>query len=168
MKLGTNFNGPWLYIGDFNMILSQQDKRGDLPYASSSTDYFHDFVNSYGLVDLGFTENPFIWSNHRDGPNLIRQLLDRGMGSSQWIHLFPSFSILHLLASSSDHNPLLLDTVHTDTTLSRPFKFEEFWSHHPDCYSTIDLAWSPHCSGSPGFILNQKLRSTKIALKLWN
>jgi hypothetical protein len=59
MQLGTKFNGPWLCIGDFNMILSQQDKMGGLPYASSSTDYFHEFVNSFGLVDLGFTGNPF-------------------------------------------------------------------------------------------------------------
>ncbi|XP_062152043.1 uncharacterized protein LOC133860458 [Alnus glutinosa] len=141
---------------------------GGLPYASSSTDFFHEFVNSFGMIDLGFIGNPFTWSNHRDGHQLIRQRLDRGMASSQWVHLFPSFSILHLPASAFDYNPLFLNTVHYDSTLARPFKFEEFWSHHPDCYSTISLAWSPPCFGSPGFILNQKLRSTKLALKLWN
>jgi len=168
MHLGANFSGPWLCICDFNMILSQQDKMGGLPYASSSTDFFHEFVNSFGMIDLGFIGNPFTWSNHREGHQLIRQRLDRGMASSQWAHLFPSFSILHLPASASDHNPIFLNTVHYDSTLVRPFKFEEFWSHHPDCYSTISLAWSPPCFGSPGFILNQKLRSTKLALRLWN
>jgi hypothetical protein len=141
---------------------------GGLPYASSSTDYFHDFVNSYGMVDLGFTGNPFTWSSHRDGHNLIRQRLDHGMASSQWVHLFPSFSILHLPASGSDHNHLLLDIVQSRAFLLRPFKFEEFWTHHPDCDSTINLAWSPNCFGSPGHILNQKSRSTKVALKSWN
>jgi len=82
-----------------------------LPYASSSTDYFHEFVNPYGLVDLRFTMNPFTWSNHRDGHNLIHQRLDRGMASPQWVYLFLSFSILHLPASGSDHDPLLLDTA---------------------------------------------------------
>jgi exonuclease III len=118
MQLGSTFNGPWLCIGDFNMILSQQDKMGGLLYASSSTDYFHEFVNSFGLVDLGFTGNPFTWSNHRDGRHLIRQRLDCGMASSQWVHLFPSTSILHLPALSSDHSPLLLDTVHSDFSLA--------------------------------------------------
>jgi hypothetical protein len=167
-KLGENFNGPWLCIGDFNMILSQQDKMGGLPYASSSMDFFHDFVNTNGMVDLGFIGTPFTWSNHRDGHNLIRQRLDRGLASSQWVHLFPSFSILHLPVSSSDHNPLLLDTAQSANFLLRPFKFEEFWTHHPDCYSTINSAWSPISYGSPGYILNQKLRSTKVALKSWN
>jgi hypothetical protein len=63
------------------MILSQQDKMRGLLYASSSTDYFHNFVNSFGLVDLGFTRNPFTWSNHRSGHNLIRQRLDRSLAS---------------------------------------------------------------------------------------
>jgi len=139
-----------------------------LPYASSSTDYFHEFVNPYGLVDLRFTMNPFTWSNHRDGHNLIHQRLDRGMASPQWVYLFLSFSILHLPASGSDHDPLLLDTAQSNASLSWPFKFEEFWTHHPNCYSTIALAWSPNCIGFSGFILNKKLRSTKVALKLWN
>jgi len=65
-------------------------------------------------------------------------------------------------------NPLLLDTVKSDISLLRPFRFEEFWTHHPDCYSTINLAWSPSHHGSPRHILNHKLRSTKVALKLWN
>lgn len=117
---------------------------------------------------LGFTGTLFTWSNHQDGHNLIRQRLDRGMASSQWIHLFPSFSILHFPASSSDHNPLLLDTAQSANFLFRPFKFEEFWTHHPDCYAMINLAWSPNCYGSPRHILNQKLRSTKVALKSWN
>jgi len=80
----------------------------------------------------------------------------------------PSASILHLPALSSDHSPLLLDTVYSDSSLARPFKFEEFWTHHQDCFSTIAVAWSPPCFGTPCFILNQKLRSTKLALKLWN
>jgi hypothetical protein len=168
MNMGNNFNGAWLCIGDFNMILSQQDKMGGLPYTSSSTDYFHNFVNSFGLIDLGFTGTPYTWSNHRDGRNLIRQRLDRGLASSQWVHLFPSFSILHLPTSTSDHHPLLLDTAHSEASLFRPFKFEEFWTHHPDCFSTVNLAWSPVCFGSPGHILNQKLRSTKAALRSWN
>jgi len=126
MKLGENFNGPWLCIDDFNMILSQQDKMRGLPYASSFTNYFHDFVNSNGMVDFKFTRNHFTWSNHWDGHNVIRQRLDCGMASSQWVYLLPSFSIFHLPASGSDHNPLLLDTVQFGASLLQPFKFEEF------------------------------------------
>jgi hypothetical protein len=82
--------------------------------------------------------------------------------------MFSSSSILHLPALGSDHNPLLLDTVHSDHSLSRPFRFEEFWSHHPKCYSTIALAWSSTYIGSPRFIFTRKLCSTKLALKQWN
>jgi hypothetical protein len=50
MDVGKNFHGPWLCIGDFNMILSQSDKQGGLPYASSSSNAFHDWLDSCGIL----------------------------------------------------------------------------------------------------------------------
>jgi hypothetical protein len=57
MNIGMNYSGPWLFIGDFNMILNQADKMSVLPYACSSNDFFRTFVNSFGMVDLGFFGN---------------------------------------------------------------------------------------------------------------
>lgn len=51
MKIGENYSGPWLCIGDFNMILDQSEKLGGLLYASSSKDSFRTFMNTFGMVD---------------------------------------------------------------------------------------------------------------------
>jgi hypothetical protein len=150
------------------MILNQSEKTGGLPYASSSRDYFHSFMNIFGMVDLGFSGNPFTWSNHREWRSLIKQRLDRGLASTQWIHLFPTFSIIHLPAISSDHNPLLLDTITPYHQLPKPFCFEEFWTKHPDCMSTIQVAWDSSFLGTSGNVLSKKLKSIKAALKMWN
>lgn len=58
-KFGKNYNGSWLCIGDFHMILNQSKKIGGWPYASSSNDLFQSFMDSFGMVDLGFIGNPF-------------------------------------------------------------------------------------------------------------
>ena len=58
-----DYHGPWLCIGDFNMILSQSDKYGGRPFACSSNDPFRSFLDSFGMIDLGFSGNPFTWSN---------------------------------------------------------------------------------------------------------
>jgi hypothetical protein len=167
-KIGTNYTRPWLCIGDFNMILNQIEKMDGLPNACSSQDFFRTFLNLFGMVDLGFFGNPFTWSNHREGISLIKQRLDRGIASTQWIYLFPFFSILHLPALSSDHNLIILDIATPNLHLPRPFRFEEFWTKHPDCRSTILAAWDSYITGSPAYILSRKLKSTKAALKIWN
>jgi hypothetical protein len=38
------------------MILSQSKKYGGRPFACSSNDPFHSFLDSFGMVDLGFLE----------------------------------------------------------------------------------------------------------------
>jgi hypothetical protein len=67
MEIGANFSGAWLCLGDFNMILGQSEKSGGLPYACSFRYFFRDFLNTFGMVDLGFSGNPYTWSNHREG-----------------------------------------------------------------------------------------------------
>jgi hypothetical protein len=168
LDVGLGFKGPWMCIGDFNVVVSQSEKFGGRPYACSSNDTFHGFLNSFGMIDLGFTGNPFTWSNKRRGDQLIKERLDRGVANPQWIHLFPHFSVRHLPAHSSDHNPILLDTAASDLSLPRPFRFEEFWTYDPTCGLTISSAWNDNLAGSPSLLLTKNLKSTKKALKYWN
>ncbi|GLT45839.1 hypothetical protein SLA2020_196420 [Shorea laevis] len=80
---GSNPEVLWLCIGDFNHILDQSEKIGGRPYASSSTCPFRSFINHFGMVDLGFTGNPFTWANNRQGHGSIKERLDRGMATSE-------------------------------------------------------------------------------------
>jgi hypothetical protein len=136
------------------MILSQSENLGGRPYASSSTDAFHGFLNSCGMIDLRFSSNPFTWSNKRRDHHLIKEHLDRGIATSHWVHLFSHYSVQHLPTYSSDHNPIILNTAPTDLTLQRPFRFEEFWTYDPSCGSTISYAWRSNQMGFPPFILS--------------
>lgn len=129
--IGENFNGAWLCIGDFNMILDQSKKKGGHPFTCSSNDTFRSFHNKNGMVDLGFSSNPFTWSNKREGNRLIKERLDCGMASTQWIHLFPAFSLRHFPAYASDHNPILLNTTASNTSLLRPFILRNFGLRTP-------------------------------------
>jgi hypothetical protein len=131
---------------------------GCCPFACSSNDPFHSFHKKNGMVNLGFFGNPFTWSKR----------LDRGMASTQWIHLFPFFSLRYLPTYASDHNPILLNTTASNTSLLRTFHFEEFWSKDPSCKEVISNAWNLYCVGSPAFTLTKKLKNTKVALKSWN
>jgi hypothetical protein len=163
-----SYSDPWICIGDFNAISSSDDKLVGRPFDCFSFNPLNDFMDAFGMVDLGFLGNPFTWSNHRQGFDLIKEQLDRSIVNSQWIHFFPSYSITHLPAHNSDHNPLLLDTSIPSPSLPRPFRFEEFWTHDPTCGIVIEEAWSSIISRSPSYCLAKKLKLTKSTIKYWN
>jgi hypothetical protein len=130
--VGDGFVSSWLSIGDLNYVLSQSKKLGGRPVASSSHCPFKQFIDHFGLVDLGFVGNPFTWSNNRQGAASIKERLDRGLASLSWIYIHLEFSFKHIPTSSSDHNPISLNTAFFSLAffslfLHRPFCFEEFW-----------------------------------------
>jgi hypothetical protein len=138
---GGSFEAPWLCIGDFNSILSQSEKQGGRPVASTSHCPFKNFIENFGMVDLGFAGNPFTWSNNRKGLENIKERLDRGLASPSWVHLHHEFSLIRLPAIIFDHNPILLNTNSSSCFLPRPFRFEEFWTKDPSCGQVIEEAW---------------------------
>jgi exonuclease III len=163
-NFGYSYSDHWICIGDFNAISSSDDKLGGRPFDYISFNPFNDFMDAFGMVDLGFSGNHFTWFNHRQGFDLIKERLDRSIANSQWIHFFSNYSVTHLPAHNSDHNPLLLDTSIPSLSLPRPFRFEEFWTCDPTCGIVIEEAWSSFIIGSPSYCFAKKLKLTKSAL----
>ena len=166
--VGKDFVSPWLCISDFNFVIDQSEKLGGRPIASSSNCPFRNFIDQLGLVNLEFVGNPFTWCNNKQGFATIKDRLDRGLASLDWVYLHPKFSLTHLIASISEHNPIYLNTNTTSSFLPKPFKFEEFWTLDPTCGLVIPTAWKHFVFGSPASCLVKKLNQTKAALKTWN
>ena len=61
----NSFGGAWVGIGNFNRILSQSEKQGGRPFASSFDGDFSGFITNNGLIKLGFQGNKFTWSDKR-------------------------------------------------------------------------------------------------------
>lgn len=117
------------------------------------------------LVDLGVSGIPFTRSNNRQDLGIIQERLDRGLASHPWLHLFPEFSLLHIPAFSSDHNPIFLNSSDSSPSIPKPFKFEEFWTEDPTCSHVIDTTWKLVVSSNPGLHLVIKLKHTTTTLK---
>lgn len=120
-KMAANIDEPWALIGDFNEILSEHDKIGGKHIASSSKKHLQNFIEHSGCIDLGFVGNPYTWRNKRMGLAHIRQRLDRALANASWRTAFPRAGVLHLPASNSDHNPLILRIWAENETRNKPF-----------------------------------------------
>lgn len=58
---------------------------------------FWSCIDSYNLLDLGFEEGRYTWSNHRNkyhGSRLIMEQLDRVFANEQWLEFFPRLPTL--------------------------------------------------------------------------
>ena len=111
-KLGKRISysaGKCLLIGYFNEIVDDGEKEGGNYRSIASTRDFRGFLAANGLIDLGFVGYPFTWRNKRDD-GLIQQRLDRGVGTSGWIDMFPRATITHVALERSDHSMLVLSS----------------------------------------------------------
>ncbi|XP_016488731.1 uncharacterized protein LOC107808707 [Nicotiana tabacum] len=108
----------WIVGGDFNVILSEEEKIGGLPVYPSEYENFAFCVNSSRLIDLGYKESPFTWWNGRPNAECIFKRLDRILVNLPFQNLFPSIEMEHLIRTGSDHAPLLIicgeNTTHLD------------------------------------------------------
>ncbi|XP_057986601.1 uncharacterized protein LOC131171150 [Hevea brasiliensis] len=67
----------WACIGDFNSIISQDEKWGGNDMRNSQVQDMIQFINQAALLDLECKGPPFTWYNKQFGENAIQERLDR-------------------------------------------------------------------------------------------
>uniref|UniRef100_A0A803P0P8 CCHC-type domain-containing protein n=1 Tax=Cannabis sativa TaxID=3483 RepID=A0A803P0P8_CANSA len=79
---------PWCVIGDFNNIISQEDKKGGRPYPATLITGFQDAISDCHLIDLELRGYQFTWERSRGTNRAVEIRLDRAMATQQWLNLF--------------------------------------------------------------------------------
>ncbi|XP_026459087.1 uncharacterized protein LOC113359711 [Papaver somniferum] len=102
---------PWCLVGDLNAITSTNEKHGGSQKLSNANIEFRNFIQDRGLIDLGYTGPAFTWSNGAIVEKPIFERLDRAVCTADWFFMFPDNGVLHLPRISSDHAPILHDTI---------------------------------------------------------
>ncbi|XP_075668491.1 uncharacterized protein LOC142638352 [Castanea sativa] len=154
---------PWLMLGDFNELLSSQDKFGGNPLITSRVLLFKECLDSCGMVDLGFHGHKYTWVNKREAVHYIKERLDKGFANFDWRELYPEAAIHHLARTHSDHCPILLSLDKTPfSNFPRPFRFQPVWMSHPLFSKVVDDSWVSDRS----FKANVKIFTENV--KIWN
>lgn len=134
---------PWCIIGDFNDIMTTEEKRGGKRRPRHLLEGFSEAVRDSGLVDLGYMGEKYTWERSRGTENWIQERLDRGLATKEWTELFPSAEVQVLEVSTSDHMPLYLH-LNRRVYMPKPkrFKFENLWIHEQECRNIIQDCWN--------------------------
>ncbi|KAH0697938.1 hypothetical protein KY289_015420 [Solanum tuberosum] len=70
---------PWCTIGDFNVIISIDEKKGGIPYNMNKSFEFISVIEASGLIDLGYSGSQYTWCNNRAEEARVWKRLDRAM-----------------------------------------------------------------------------------------
>nr|CAD1821691.1 unnamed protein product [Ananas comosus var. bracteatus] len=141
-NIGRHPGSLWVALGDFNVLLSLNDKNG-LPSNTSDILAFREVISDVGLINLPIMNKSYTWSNGRRSPTLER--LDRALISQDWLLRFPRSTLKALLRPRSDHTPLVL-SVFTFVPTPSIFRFESFWLRYPTASEIVTSAWNSDVS----------------------
>ncbi|KAK0607568.1 hypothetical protein LWI29_016836 [Acer saccharum] len=164
VEVQNSFPIPWCIGGDFNTVLSPDERRGrgcDMV----SIRNFNDFVLRAKVMDLPLDGMPFTWTNSRVSAAWAR--LDRFLVSPEFLLWFPHLVQRGLPRSVSDHNAIILGEKVVDWG-PKPFRFFNGWLEDKRVMSEAIKGWK-NCKveGSKGFTLAAKVRGAKGFMKRW-
>ena len=79
----------WVCIGDFNQILSQEDKFGFSYRKIEGAEVFRQTLFDLGLCDLQAKGQHFNWMNGHGDESFVMERLDRAFATVDWINSYP-------------------------------------------------------------------------------
>lgn len=82
-------SGPWFVTGDFNDIISNEEKTGGPARPEGSFTDLRTFFSEGDLYDIQSSGDPLSWRGKR-GDHLVRCRLDRAVANTAWAELYPT------------------------------------------------------------------------------
>jgi len=152
--------------GDFNEIRCLEERRSLRGEgAVAATHFFNRFIDDNELIDLPLCGRKYTWYKG-DGSCMSR--IDRFLLSEDWCAQWPNCFQVALLRGLSDHCPLqlLIDEENWGPRLTRMLKC---WQDIPGYRQFVKEKWnSLKVDGWGGYVLKEKLKLLKFALKEWH
>lgn len=79
-----NTNLPTVMGGDFNEIISQDEKEGGSTMEPRNFRGYKEVIHDLALRDLGFVGPRFTWERDRCNDTAVRERLDRFLCTEEW------------------------------------------------------------------------------------
>ncbi|PNY08791.1 endonuclease/exonuclease/phosphatase family protein, partial [Trifolium pratense] len=140
--LASMSTDPWCIIGDFNDLLSSDDKKGGPERPAWLYNGFRNAVSDCSLLDMPLEGYQYTWFKSLGTNRALEERLDRAMHTHAWSLMFPKARLINLVAATSDHSPILLKLEHEPYIQpKRSFRFENSWLLDNSLVAMITSNW---------------------------
>lgn len=141
-RLATLTTDPWCIWGDFNDLMFASDKKGRIEHPQYFLDGFSSAIEDCQLSELNLKGGKYTWEKGRNTNAWVREKLDRGFGNAAWWTKFPANNLKIIHTSVSDHEPILLELLHTEMKKKEfRFRFENIWLKEPEFIKEVSEIW---------------------------
>ncbi|KAJ6352921.1 hypothetical protein OIU76_002023 [Salix suchowensis] len=154
---------PWMILGDFNSILSQDDKLNESVVSAYEITDFHKCHLDLGLCDLPYTGCHYTWSN-----GSIWSKIDRVLVNPLWSSLHQSAHVHFGNQGAFSKHSFATIRLNPQDKGHHSFKFLNMWSTHADFSSTVSAGWNMEISRSAMYAFCKRLKLLKVPLKRLN
>lgn len=155
---------PWIISGDFNVVLSSEDRINWVPVSDHETFDFEIFQNNAECMVMQTKGSYHTWSNKATGIRVWSKL-DWMLHNVKFLDVFPGGECLTLLHGISDHSPFKLDLGSCVLGEGRPFKFLNYVAEHSQFLPILKEEMSHKHHSSATRDLWQSLKAVKMKLK---
>jgi len=152
--------------GDFNAIRCVEEQRSVGPVVSQAgSALFNQFIVDNSLIDLPLRGRRYTWFRG-DGRSMSH--IDRVLLSESWCLSWPSCFQLASARGLSDHCPLVLSVDEENWGL-RPSQMLMCWENFAGYNNFVRDKWNSfQVEGWGGFVLKEKFKLIKLALREWH
>ena len=151
---------------DFNVVRHVEERRsvGNIPRVAGINEFNH-FIDHHALIDLPLRGRNYTWFRG-DGRSMSR--IDRSLLSKKWSLTWPNCYQKASTRGLSDHCPLEL-SVNEENWGPKPLHMFKCWESFLGYDIFVHEKWqSFQVDGWGGYMLKEKFKLIKLALKEWN
>ncbi|XP_070038256.1 uncharacterized protein LOC142167387 [Nicotiana tabacum] len=157
----------WLVVGDFNSVLSSEDRMGGNPVTWAELVDFKTCIYKSGLMELAHNGQIFTWNDKGEGQRIYSKI-DWMFINNEWLHSMSTCKAIYLAEEISDHFPINITMGDINVKQRRTFKYCNVWSKHTQFLRVIEKGWEMHVEGCKTFQVLRKMKLLKRELRKLN
>ncbi|KAK9166467.1 hypothetical protein Scep_001658 [Stephania cephalantha] len=153
-------------MGDFNSIVSHEEKKGGLPWCPEENTKLMEFMNDIQATDLGFEGPKVTLSDRSRAEKRIMVRFDKAVANQGWLDCFPEARVANVYIPGSDHLALKLETKGRRRKGRGLFRFDNRLLKIEECTNLIDAVWREIQSNSNA-TLGEKMKRLANSILRW-